>query len=426
MGNDNDAFQDRFLANEQRHDATLRCLNLFHLIRALNMSKFLFNILLLVFVVAAPANAQTFLVYGSGEPADRMVVYAGLLVRDRTPMDALFGPERIMQIEIDLIFEAPDKPEWVEMTLQFACEPEASTVPVGKNKKRPDKSVIRDVPDRFQIVSGSEYTRTRTYNEIAPEGWAPVTSEMMAQVRKVACNHIGIYNAIKAATRNGQPDQAQFRSSLSHFGLQDILYVGDDTSGFALSDLTWTNLWADGKRPELKGTGRQLTEAEIAENEKKYAAIEAQMADIASQASAYAQPQIDELDTQAAFAEQAGKVRGNRKVSKIESSAIQVWQGKREYDVALAMGPAGVSDMDGLRFLTYTTEFQRPAQTIVVGPEGETAQAGGEYARCDVRFILAYDRKGIPRVADVTMKLYQDDPAWGNHTCDDAIKTPVN
>lgn len=395
------------------------------------MIKFLSKLTFLsLFVGVVPANAQAFLVYGSGESPDRMVVYTDMHISDRTPLDALWGVEQIKSIRIYIIFEAPDKPDHTEMNVEFACKAEDESAHVvsksGKGVKPKELKKMPDVPARFRVASGFEHNRNISMPAIPASPWEPITSELFAQVRKIACNQFALQAVMQREASNEVFDAQRLRIALAPFGLQDMVYVGKSMIGAEYSDLTWAKLWTDGKRPVYKGTGRQLTAAEIAENEKKFAAIEVQAADIAKQASTFAQPKIDELDTQAAFAEQAAKIRGKRKVSKIESAAIQVWQGKREHDVALAMGPAGISDMDGLRFLIYTREFQRPVQTILVGPDGETAEAGGEYARCDVRFVLAYDQKGVPRVADVTMKLFQDDRAWGNHTCDDAIKAPVN
>jgi hypothetical protein len=375
-----------------------------------------------------PAKAQTFLVYGSGESPDRMVVFANLLVRDRTPMDAMFGPELIKQIEIDIVFEAPEKPEWTDMTLEFACprEPGYSDLALPGKKKRSNSQASSDVPARFRIVSGSENLRNWKTNEVPPEDWTPVTSELFNQVRKVACNEFGIQEAIKNAAQSGAVDAARFRTSLSKFGLQDIVYVGDDTYGGSLSDIAWTKLWTNSKRPERKGTGRQLTAIEIAERDKKYAEYEAQMADIASQAGAYARPKIDDLNAKAAFTEQAAKIRGSRKINKLESVAISVWQGRREYDVGLAMGPARITDMEGLRFLNYATSKEVPVSTVVSADGQQIGDVGGQFASCDVQFVMAIDSAGTPRVADVIVRLTQNDPSFGNHLCEGAVKAPQN
>lgn len=390
------------------------------------MMKFLFKVLYVALLgVATPAYANSFLIYGSGDAPDRMVVFASLNIKDRTPTDAIFGPEQIKQVNIDLVFEAPDKPEWSEMTLEFACKSEASQIQAGKKKARSDKRTLQDVPARFRVVRGSEYTRQRKYNDIAPENWAPVTSELFAQVRKFTCNELGIWDAIKAAKQGDSFDNARFVTSLSRFGLQDIVPVGAESYGGVLSDMTWAKLWTDGKRPKLEGTGRQLTAAEIAENEKKYAAFEAQMADIHKKATDFAQPQVDEMNAQAAFYKEAGRIRGNRKVSKQESSAIIAWQGKREYDVALAMGPAGISDMDGLRFLAYSNDRELIMPAVGTGPDGEPLQPIVENYRCDVRFVLAYDQNGTARVADVTIKGTRNGQISKTTVCDDFVKAPA-
>jgi hypothetical protein len=390
-------------------------------------SRILFMALL---ASAAPASAQeVYAIYASGEKPDRMIVYADRHVRDRTSMDAIFGPERIMQLEIDIVFEAPEKPRWTEMTLQFPCKQETTAEIMDRINKKKRKAVptAPDIPAKFLIVGGTEYITRWKERAIGPEGWSPITAELFAQVGKFACNQAGVQEAIMIEYDSGKLNPARLRKNLTPLGLQDIFVVhGEWSIGSALYDMTWEKFWTDGTPPKQESTGRKLTAEEIVARDKKFEEYRKQSADLASQTAAYAQPKIDDLNAQSAFTAQAAKIRGKRKVSKLESAAISAWQGRQEYDVALAMGAANVTDMEGLRFLSYMQDKEVSIPGVGTDAFGDPVGSLDSYARCDVKFVLAKDQTGTARVADVTIAASGNDLSYSNYICDGFVKAPQN
>jgi hypothetical protein len=372
--------------------------------------------------------AQSYMVLGVGQKPDRLMIYADGFVRDRTPVATILGPERIVEMKTNFIFEAPAKPEWIEMTLQFSCMPGSSPTPQPTNgrarRRTGNAQPVADVPTRFSVVEGREYARNWALKDVPSTAFAPLNDAIFTHLGKVACNN----QAILAATRNAFEGQAfnmsRFNASLAPIGLSTLNLVSEDTDGRSLSNLTWNKFWTDGVRKPMDG-GRILSDAEHADSIRKLEAMAATVVGQRAVADASTRAALNASNATLALDQQAARIRGNRRISPQEAGAIQAWFGKRESEVAIAMGPAQISNMDGLRFLSYAKTFEIPV-TLLGNSQGQTVgEVGGSYARCDVRFVMATDASGVARVADVRIQSSGNDLSYSNYICKDVIKAPT-
>ncbi|AKC79143.1 hypothetical protein XB05_10605 [Xanthomonas arboricola] len=373
--------------------------------------------------IATQVGASEFLIDMQGAAGKRVNVYASDAIMDHTPInDDLANPDsnRVIQIDLTMVYEAVDQPLWLEYQLQFKC-PKSIRRGRGAPKHKADSTGILDTPDsvEFRVASGAKTMKQDpAIIDLQPTDWQSTTSYTMRQAWNVACNSASIGDAKQAAAVDRVVKSDTLRAKLADIGLNGLELVPAGLSMSSLADFTWETLWSDVPKPAIN-RGRKLTPAESAALTAKLAQMQQQV----TEAQGRVQGNLAAMKADMDFTQIAAEYRGKRRLSRSESLLIQVWLGKTEQEVVAANGNPAVRQAGIARTLSYGQAFDNRVmwQNLVTG----ATYTGGGYKSCNVRYALIPDSAGMLRVADVNIFVDSSGDTSGmGRACADILNVP--
>ncbi|MBB4595646.1 hypothetical protein GGR73_001993 [Xanthomonas sp. F14] len=376
-----------------------------------------------IMAIATQVGASEFLIDMQGAAGKRVNVYASDAIMDHTPInDDLANPDsnRVIQIDLTMVYEAVDQPLWLEYQLQFKC-PKSIRRGRGAPKHKADSTGILDTPDsvEFRVASGAKTMKQDpAIIDLQPTDWQSTTSYTMRQAWNVACNSASIGDAKQAAAVDRVVKSDTLRAKLAAIGLNGLELVPAGLSMSSLADFTWETLWSDVPKPAIN-RGRKLTPAESAALTAKLAQMQQQV----TEAQGRVQGNLAAMKADMDFTQIAAEYRGKRRLSRSESLLIQVWLGKTEQEVVAANGNPAVRQAGIARTLSYGQAFDNRVmwQNLVTG----ATYTGGGYKSCNVRYALIPDSAGMLRVADVNIFVDSSGDTSGmGRACADILNVP--
>ncbi|KQR13910.1 MULTISPECIES: hypothetical protein [Xanthomonas] len=373
--------------------------------------------------ITTQVGATKFLIDMQGAAGNRVNVYASDAIMDHTPInDDLANPDsnRVIQIDLTMVYEAVNQPLWLEYQLQFKC-PKSIRRGRGAPKHKADSTGILETPDsvEFRLASGAKTMKQDpAIIDLQPTDWQSTTSYTMRQAWNVACNSDSINGAKEAASVNRVVKSDTLRPKLAAIGLNGLELVPDGLSMSSLADFTWETLWSDVPKPAINN-GRKLTPAESAALNAKLAQMQQQV----TEAQGEVQDKLATMDANLDFIRTAAEYRGKRRLTRSESLLIQVWAGKTEQEVVAANGNPAIRQAGIARTLSYGQAFDNRVmwQNLVTG----ATYNGGGYKSCNVRYVLIPDSAGMLRVADVNIFVQTSGDTSGiGRACTDILNVP--
>jgi hypothetical protein len=363
-----------------------------------------------------------------GKKGDREAFFADVrVISDRTPMNQIFGPTSVKEIDVTAVYENAAKPEWVTMRLQFECPSEISEA-VGGEKAKPMKPTD---PVKFRIGPGSYLVRrVDLKSEQMPESdWKESSAPMLMRAARIACNDVEFDKAMRATVnvKARTFDEAAFGRRISKLGLPaDLKMIGQGASNDFL-DFAWSALWWDtvleGNRPDPSGKWSTLaSKADKEAAAKKLEDMRKQAEPALEAAKKSLEANLAKMDAEFAFQDRATELRGGRKLNKFEVHLVNTWVGMPEDAVVTKMGNPMLNEAGRQRFLKYTKVFDNTAQVVNLA-SGATWEEGN-YSECNVEFVTTPDQKGEWRVADARVWVRENAMGSGAAWCYGFLKTP--
>ncbi len=378
-------------------------------------------VVLSLILMPGSACANMVMFHGSGELGERELFFTSFsTIMDRTPMDAIFGPMSVHEIEVIGVYEKTSKPDWAEMKLQFECPVEQMQQWPGRRRRSAEQAPKKlPAPLRWRMAERSyQFTRDADQVPLPQTQWQSISDPAIFKAGMFACNNIMVRSAISSAGGSSSVDNAKLNAALAPLGIGDVAWVNGVGNVLSLASFTWSHLWK-AQRPRGK-RDRQLSSAEIARNQEELARIAREMDRLDAQAQAFAKPIIEADQAEQAFLATVQRVRAGRQVTELESSLLAVWLAKPEELVVARLGTAPrVSEAGGLRFISY--DDQADTRTAVVSAaSGRVLSQSGAYSACEVTFVAAQDAKNAWRVADI--RIQSTGPA--GDMCRSLLNTP--
>ena len=368
---------------------------------------------------STPACPADVFFHMQGEPGSRQAFFAHTLVDDRTPIGMLMGPIEIKQMDVTVIYENAQQPEWAEMRLQFEC---VSKVDFGKGI--PEPAAWTD-PVKMRLGEGGTILRRSDLKiESTPAGtWQTASSPVLLKAHKLACNPDEVNAAVRASSTGKTLDSALFNTELRKIGFtEDVTLMNGSAPEFL--ELAWTRLWAGSKRPDPSGQwAKKATPEEKAAAMAKVAAAQKQLAELTQKTKQAYEPKIQAAEIKFDFDKVAAKLRNGREMNRTESQMLMVWQGRLEEDVASIIGRPSMTETGRVHFLSYGKDYDtRTAYDY----KGGTYVTHGVYWSCDVQFVTTPDQQGAFRVADVRISADSNMNLSANDACEGLLHVPGN
>ncbi|MBK8375439.1 MAG: hypothetical protein IPL18_11390 [Sphingomonadales bacterium] len=368
------------------------------------MKKLLLSLgLTAIALSSVPAHAQSFIFHLDGEAGNRQAYFSKLGVTDRTPPSIEIQPFEIKELTVAIVYENAQEPELAELLLQFECPSQMYLS--GKKKKAPKQPGWND-PVKVKVAQGSSILRRSDLkNEDIPAGeWEMRADLAMLTAQKLACNDLEIERTIRATGPGSNLDQkAVLKEKMASLGIIHGYALTDLLIWTEYLDFAWNTIWKGAQRPDPSGKwSRQSTPEELAEAQRKMAAINQQLADLTAKTKNAYEPKIKEAEVGFAFDKAAAKVRGDRKPRGWVAEMLLAWQGKTEDQVAARMGRPYITEAGDLRFLSYGQQFDN---RVVVGDSTGATWEEGLATSCDIQFVTIPDDNGVRRVADIRLSV---------------------
>lgn len=344
------------------------------------------------------------------------------------------GPQ-VRALPVTVVYENANKPEFVHMELFFKC-PERFAVDQGKRKTSEGKAaIVASDAATFKMGPGSYMLRrTDLKTEDVPQGeWKTANTPVLSKAGILACNHIEIDQALRAAIRDDGFDFDGFGKRLARLGLPaDMAVIGEHLPSEYM-DFAWETLWWDKvlarKRPDPTGTWAQSLSRADGHAVMEAAKKRQQRPDAGSasiQASLLDRIGTRRADTAADLqaAPNAGRHPDGLRMNKREKKLMAVFGGRSEQDVVAAMGtPDDFSQAAGARFLRYSAWWEQLGVTVY-GAQGVIGGDAGGHAECYSEFTIRPDAGGEWRVDDIVVR--GDYDGTGSReirlVCDDATR----
>ena len=368
---------------------------------------------------STPAYPADIFFHMQGEPGNRQAFFANTLVDDRTPISMLMGPIEIKQINVTVIYENAQQPEWAEMRLQFEC---ISKVDFGKGI--PEPAAWTD-PVKMRLGEGGTILRRSDLKiESTPAGtWQTASSPVLLKAHKLACNPDEVNAAVRASSTGKTLDSALFNTELRKIGFtEDVTLMNGSAPEFL--ELAWTRLWAESKRPDPSGKwAKQATPQEKAAAMAKVAEIQQQLGELTQKTKQAYEPKIQAAEIKFDFDKVAAKLRNGREMNRTESQMLMVWQGRLEEEVASIVGRPSMTATGNVHFLSYGKDYDTRA---AYDYKGGTYVTNGVYWSCDVQFVTTPDKQGAFRVADVRIRADSNMNLSANDACEGLLHVPGN
>ncbi|MBC3831215.1 hypothetical protein H8K33_06830 [Undibacterium amnicola] len=375
------------------------------------MKRFFSCLLTGFFLSHSQAFALGIIVHIQGQKGDREAYFANVrTVLNRTPVDQIFGPIEIRELQLTAVYEHLDKPEWVYMNMWFQCRPQVIIDSEKGTANENPHAVKAGEVATFRIGPGSyKLRRADLKSEPLPESdWKKSNAPMLSKAAAIACNEGNFKNLLIDLSKKKPFDHDKFGKAINgQFNLPvDMQLIGAVLASDFL-DYAWTFLWwetvFEGNRPNPSGKWTQK-----ASQADKDAAVKKLQDDYEKNAPRLEamkkelQDSIAKMDANAEFHSKAAKLRQGRQLNKFETSLNSVWIGKEEQAVIDKMGKPALSDVGNTRFLTYTKYFDNRGYAVHMGSGAFVSE--GVYAECFVEFATMQDKKSVWRVADVKVR----------------------
>ena len=309
--------------------------------------------------LGARAYATDVFFHMQGEPGNRQAFFSNTLVDDRTPLSMVMGlgPIEIKQIDVTVIYENAQQPEWAEMRLQFEC---ISKVDFGKGIPKP--AAWTD-PVKMRLGEGGTILRRSDMKiEYTPAGtWQTANSPVLLKAHKLACNSNEVNAAVHASSKGKHLDSAVFNRELRKIGFtEDVTLMNGSAPQFL--ELAWNTLWVGSERPDPSGKwAKKATPEEKAAAMAKVAEAQTQLAELTQKTKQAYEPKIQAAEIKLDFDRVAAKLRNGRKLNRTESQMLMVWQGKLEEEVASIVGRPSIIETGNVRFLSYGKDYDTRA-----------------------------------------------------------------
>jgi hypothetical protein len=370
------------------------------------------------------------IVHLQGREGDREAFFADVrMVLDRTPVDRIFGPVSVKEIDVTAVYENAAKPEWVTLRLQFECPSElAGELADPKNKAKP---LGPNDPVKFRIGPGSyQVRRSDLKSDPMPASeWNLSSAPMLMKAGRITCNLDEIHKAFRKSLGSSPAafDHAALSKRLVTLNLPaDLMLIGHTQSNDFL-DFAWETFWwktvRDGKRPDPSGKwSRASTEAEKAEGIRRMEELQKEAEPALAQARASLEGNINKMQAEFDFQDKAASIRKDRKLSKLEAKLIYAWVGRTEEEVVAAMGNPRLNEAGDQRFLHYMHYFDNTAQVMDM-KSGATWEEGN-YSECNVEFVTMRDKQNKWRVADARVWTKENALGNGKAWCGSIVKAP--
>jgi len=369
--------------------------------------------------LSTPACPADIFFHMQGEPGNRQAFFSNTLVDDRTPLSMLMGSIEIKQINVTVIYENAQQPEWAEMRLQFEC---ISKVDFGKGIPKP--AAWTD-PVKMRLGEGGTILRRIDLKiESTPAGtWQAASSPVLLKAHKLACNPDEVNAAVRASATGKTLDSALFNTELRKIGFtEDVTLMNGSAPEFL--ELAWTRLWAGSKRPDPSGKwAKMATPEEKSAAMAKVAGAKEQVAELTQKTKQAYEPKIQLAEIKFEFDNVAAKLRNGRKLNRTESQMLMVWQGRLEEEVASIVGRPSITETGNVRFLSYGKNYDTRAAYEY---KGGTYVTHGIYWSCDMQFVTTQDRRGAFRVADVHIRADSNMNLSAKAACDGLLHVPRN
>ena len=386
------------------------------------------NLLLAALLLSSgAARAIGAIVHLQGAEGDREAFFADVrVISNRTPMDQIFGPTAVKEIDVTAVYENAAKPEWVTMRLQFECPAEVALDP--KNKPKPLKA---GDPVKFRIGENSYLVRRIDLKSqpMPASDWKTSDAPMLMKAGRIACNADAFEQAIRKSMKKPPAafDEASFGKAIAKLDLPaDLMLIGFNQSNDFL-DFAWTSLWwkvvLDGKRPDPSGKWSTVPTPEQKEAAiKRLEALRKEAEPALAEARKSMEANLSKMQAEFDFQDRAASLRKSRPRNKLEDKLIPAWVGRSEDEVVSAMGNPRLNEVGNQRFLQYQRVFDNTAQ--VVDMKSGATWEEGNYSECNVEFITMRDRQDAWRVADVRVWIAQNGLGDGRAWCDSLLKAP--
>lgn len=378
--------------------------------------------------MSSPVLANKYIIDMQGESPNRVIVYA-----DAEDIASLggnaFSETLIRGMELELVYEAADKPHWTVIEAQFECPnmnrlimPELNGRNVRAPKDSEGKLVSLPKVDtiRFRSNGGGTWSRKKDrYEKTQPTDWQTTSSNTLLRAYRIACQPDAFSSALQAS---GNPDRSinngLLAKNMEGLGIH-VLGVVPIGSGEDAADFTWKNIWKGAVRPPSVAE-RKMTPDEMAGLRRNTAELKSRVDRAAEETNAT----LKKLGGELSFTTKAAQLRGKRKLSRAESTLVQVWVGKTEHDVVVANGPPAINEAGGMRFLSYGRSYDNQVQWVNAFNGAPMGSAGG-WQYCNVRYVLMPDESdNVYKVADVRVTADSAGDTRGMHACADIMNAP--
>ena len=383
---------------------------------------------LALLAMASPVLANKYIIDMQGESPNRVIVYADAEDIARLGGSA-FSKTLIRGIELELVYEAADKPNWTVMAAQFEC-PNMNRMNMpdvnGSNVRVPKEVEVKlaSLPEvdtiRFRSSGGGTWSRKKdSYDAMQPTDWQTTSSYTLLQAYRIACQPDAFSSALQAS---GNPDRSindgLLAKNMEGLGIHGLA-VAPIGPGEDAADFTWKHIWKNAVRPPSVAA-RKMTPAEIAGLKRNTAQLKSKVDREADETKAT----LKKLGGELSFTAKAAQLRGKRKLSRAESTLVQVWVGKTEHDVVVANGPPAINEAGGMRFLSYGSSYDNQVQWVNAFNGAPMGSAGG-WQYCNVRYVLMPDESdNVYKVADVRVAADSAGDTRGMHACANVMNTP--
>lgn len=324
---------------------------------------------LVALVAIAPARAGDWVIVGTdGGRPDRMIWYADFssvtsrfapgtdlaAARTKDPLAALEAA-RIMRIRAAQVLENAQGPDRIHYSLEFKCQPRQVSIPEV---------------NAYYRENGRSETQSRPNWMPIPDGWLERTALIACQPNK--------WQPALDALRKKRDSRA-----LSDLGL---VYAGQHVLGTDLPDLSWSQFWKDGARPEYTTNKspeelerlRQQTLAMMADANKKLGQRgDALRQDLKSQ--------DQELSFQSAVA------KAFLTKPEVQHRYFNGMEGWSEAEIVKFWGPPSRTyDNAQERHMLYLAEDDQRKSFVAVDGGGNAVSAAhyGELRQCELSFVL--------------------------------------
>ncbi|QND79590.1 hypothetical protein H4W19_14750 [Pseudoxanthomonas mexicana] len=191
----------------------------------------------LVAGLAFPTQVQALsvIVHYQGAAEDREVYFADMRsFSSQPPEDMAATGTRVRALPVTVVYENPNKPEFVYMELFFKCPERSGPDQEGRTAAEDRQATGRRDTVTFQIGPGSYLLRRADLKtEHVPQSdWKMSDAPMLSKAGILACNHLQVDQALRAAIKNDSFDVDGFGQRIAKLGLPaDMTVIGEHWTG---------------------------------------------------------------------------------------------------------------------------------------------------------------------------------------------------